>query len=186
MTGVTGGTGYIATFNREYLPFEEARAFVHTLDIKTQAEWNAYCKSGEKPDTIPSNPGKVYKGNWLGLGDWLCGVNTQTMIEVAVSSELKRRGTAYVQQKRIGRYRVDFFVEELSLCLECDGCYWHGCEQCGFTNHVKREYDCIRDGFILNREYLIIHLWEHDILNDVKAVIAYALSYPLETRQVSA
>jgi hypothetical protein len=55
----------------EWRPFEEARAFVRSLGLRSEREWRAYCKSGTKPDDIPSNPNAVYEGEWLGLGDWL-------------------------------------------------------------------------------------------------------------------
>jgi hypothetical protein len=64
------GTGYIASQLRTYLPFKEARAFVISLNLKGQKEWNEYCKSGNKPDDIPRN-GTAYKKEWKGIGDWL-------------------------------------------------------------------------------------------------------------------
>jgi hypothetical protein len=55
----------------KFLPFAEARTFVHKLGLKTREEWNAYCKSGKKPTDIPSYPNTVYKAEWKGVGDWL-------------------------------------------------------------------------------------------------------------------
>ena len=43
---------------REFRPFAEARAFVHTLKLKNSDEWRAYCQSGTKPEDIPSNAHK--------------------------------------------------------------------------------------------------------------------------------
>jgi hypothetical protein len=51
--------------------FAKARAFVHTLGLKSPDEWREYCKSGHKPDDIPADPRSVYKGRFLGMGDWL-------------------------------------------------------------------------------------------------------------------
>jgi superfamily II DNA or RNA helicase len=66
------GTGNIAANLREYLPFEEARAFVHRLELKSLEEWNSYSKSGKKPDNIPATPSKTYKNHgWISAGDWL-------------------------------------------------------------------------------------------------------------------
>ena len=33
-------------YNRKFRPFEDARKFVYRLGLKTDAEWNKYCKSG--------------------------------------------------------------------------------------------------------------------------------------------
>ena len=40
---------------------KEAKEFVRTLGIKHHKEWNDYCKSGNKPDDIPSDPWIVYR-----------------------------------------------------------------------------------------------------------------------------
>jgi hypothetical protein len=47
---------------RDWRSFESAREFVRSLGIKNHKEWKEYCKSGNKPDDIPSNPWDVYEG----------------------------------------------------------------------------------------------------------------------------
>ena len=65
------GTGTIASFNKKYRSFEDAREFVHALGVTGQQQWQKeYVKSGNKPDDIPSNPQKVYEKEWKGWGDW--------------------------------------------------------------------------------------------------------------------
>jgi hypothetical protein len=66
------GTGAIATFQREYRSFYEAREFARSLGLKSQKEWFEFTKSGELPDDIPARPNKVYKDKgWKGMRDWL-------------------------------------------------------------------------------------------------------------------
>ena len=66
------GTHRVATHRRRYLPFKKARSYVHGLMLKSQAEWQTYCKSGDKPANIPAVPSLVYAGKgWVDLGDWL-------------------------------------------------------------------------------------------------------------------
>jgi SAM-dependent methyltransferase len=66
------GTGRIATFNRTYRSFEEARAYVHTFELQNHAEWRDWAKSDAKPDDIPANPYDSYKDKgWVGWGNWL-------------------------------------------------------------------------------------------------------------------
>ena len=55
------GTGMIAPQLRQYRSFTEARKHVHSLGFKTHQQWKEYCKSGKKPDDIPSNPWDVYE-----------------------------------------------------------------------------------------------------------------------------
>ncbi len=71
------GTGAIANFNKTYRSFEEARAFVHSLKLKSAEEWNHFCRGqmpekGIRPPDIPTTPSRSYaKTGWIGLGDWL-------------------------------------------------------------------------------------------------------------------
>jgi hypothetical protein len=51
--------------------FEEAREYVRGLGLKNTWEWQAWCKSGQKPSDIPRNPNTTYKDQWRGMRDWL-------------------------------------------------------------------------------------------------------------------
>ena len=58
--------------NEKYLNFEEAKTYVHTLNLKRYDDWINFCKDGKKPQNIPTNPGSVYKKlGWKNMGDWL-------------------------------------------------------------------------------------------------------------------
>jgi Phage-integrase repeat unit len=65
------GSFTVAAQLRNYKSFENARAFVHMLNMKSRGEWINYCKSDKKPDEIPANPNEVYKTEWIGWPDWL-------------------------------------------------------------------------------------------------------------------
>jgi superfamily II DNA or RNA helicase len=66
------GSGTSSNNNRTYLTFKEARALVRTYKLKNQNDWIDFCKNGNKPDSIPSVPSRVYKNKgWLSLGDWI-------------------------------------------------------------------------------------------------------------------
>jgi hypothetical protein len=52
-------------------PYDEAREFIRSLGLKSRQDWNDYCKSGNKPQDIPSAPHWMYKKNWKGYGDWI-------------------------------------------------------------------------------------------------------------------
>jgi hypothetical protein len=71
------GTGTIAPRNIVFRPFEEARAFVHSLKLKSRKEWKKFC-SGEMPEKgmfpadVPRAPQHTYKTEgWIGYGDWV-------------------------------------------------------------------------------------------------------------------
>jgi len=65
------GTGAIHPRDRTYWPFEKAREFIRKLNLKGQTDWAEFCKSGKKPQDIPSHPHIIYKKDWNGWGDWI-------------------------------------------------------------------------------------------------------------------
>ena len=64
------GHGVIAPQLRQYLPFSEARKFVHSLKLRGQKEWREYGRSGKRPENIPGEPPRVYSKEWNSWGDW--------------------------------------------------------------------------------------------------------------------
>jgi len=66
------GTGNIASQDRKYRSYNEARKFARSLKFKNVEQWKEYTKSGEKPDDIPASPSQTYENKgWLGMGDFL-------------------------------------------------------------------------------------------------------------------
>jgi len=71
------GTGRIADQFKEYRSFREARTFARKLELKSQAEWFAFCKDkmpqlGCLPSDVPACPNRAYAGKgWLNWGNWL-------------------------------------------------------------------------------------------------------------------
>ncbi|HXW11662.1 MAG TPA: DEAD/DEAH box helicase family protein, partial [Nitrososphaeraceae archaeon] len=55
----------------QYRPYEQAKKFVHSLNLSGTEQWRDYCKSGNKPNDIPTGPAGVYKQDWKGWWDWL-------------------------------------------------------------------------------------------------------------------
>jgi superfamily II DNA or RNA helicase len=66
------GTGYVNNSERIYLSYKELKEIIHKLNLKSKTEWYDYCKSGDKPNNIPSNVNSVYKNKgWVDWGDFL-------------------------------------------------------------------------------------------------------------------
>jgi hypothetical protein len=66
--------GYLQGMEKEmkkFRDFESAREFVRSLGLSGEHEWREYCKSGNKPDDIPSTPRKTHKKDFKGMGNWL-------------------------------------------------------------------------------------------------------------------
>lgn len=70
------GNSYIPT-RRKYCTFKEAKKFVQSLKIETQAQWRLYCQGQLKdkvkiPKDIPHKPERSYiNDGWNGYPDWL-------------------------------------------------------------------------------------------------------------------
>jgi hypothetical protein len=65
------GTGTVAPGLREYLQYNQAKAFVQALQLKSKTDWEAYCRSGRRSPDTPVHPERVYSNQWKGWGDWL-------------------------------------------------------------------------------------------------------------------
>ena len=64
------GTGRLANQARSFRSFKQARKFARSLKLKSRAEWNEFCKSGDLPQDIPTNPHRTYE-DWVSMPDWL-------------------------------------------------------------------------------------------------------------------
>jgi hypothetical protein len=65
------GSNTVYSNEKTFRSYEEAKKFVHTLNIKNMREWREYCKSGNRPDDIPSVPHKTYKDKgWVSYHYW--------------------------------------------------------------------------------------------------------------------
>lgn len=67
------GTGTISVkeISKKYWSYEKSKKFMHTLHLKNEQQWREFFKTNNRPEGIPSNPQKVYKKEWIGIGDWL-------------------------------------------------------------------------------------------------------------------
>jgi hypothetical protein len=56
----------------KYLDYERAKKIVDKFKITSQKEWIAFCKSGKKPNNIPTSVANVYKNKgWKNWGEFL-------------------------------------------------------------------------------------------------------------------
>jgi hypothetical protein len=56
----------------EYMSIEESKEYMSSFNLKSKNDWVIFCKNGQRPKNIPSNPYQFYKRNgWISYGDWL-------------------------------------------------------------------------------------------------------------------
>ena len=65
------GTGNIATSQRKYRSFKEAREYARSLNLKSRKEWTKHTKTPGFPDDIPVGLERAYKDEWTSMGDFL-------------------------------------------------------------------------------------------------------------------
>lgn len=81
-----------------------------------------------------------------------------------------------VRELLVGHYRVDEGFPNVKLAVEVDGCYWHGCVECGLPG-VKgtRTTDKRKTTYLLKRGWRVMRIPEHRIKTALAAVVAEIL-----------
>lgn len=69
-------------------------------------------------------------------------------------------------------YSIDEGNRDLRIAIEIDGCYWHGCENCGYpgVGSIKR-IDKSKESYLRNRGWSILRIKECDIKADLEDCI---------------
>src|SRR5437016_14594344 len=76
----------------------------------------------------------------------------------------------------------DFYFPQIELAVFLDGCFWHGCPQCGHIPKANRPYwaekikrnrtrDRQVDAALASDGIRVIRVWEHQIATDLESVI---------------
>ena len=56
----------------DFLPFQQARQYIHRLGFERKQQWTDWKKAGKRPSFIPSSPEKIYKNKgWISWHDWI-------------------------------------------------------------------------------------------------------------------
>lgn len=87
-------------------------------------------------------------------------------------SELEKRfgalldaaGVEYSVQFRTERHAFDFKLGAAPVLIEVDGCYWHGCKDCGHPGVAKtRQLDAEKSAWASAAGYVLIRVKEHQL-----------------------
>ncbi|WP_341900742.1 IS66 family transposase [Fluviicola taffensis] len=65
------GTGNQGQQPKKRMTYEQAKTYIRSLGIKTQHEYYEWRKSGQRPETIPSDPSQAYITEFEGWGKFL-------------------------------------------------------------------------------------------------------------------
>ncbi|MFA7282599.1 MAG: integrase repeat-containing protein [Sterolibacterium sp.] len=64
-------TGIVASQNRHYRSFEEARKWARSQGLKSNTEWLKLAAEKRLPEDIPTNVQQFYRSEWQGIADFL-------------------------------------------------------------------------------------------------------------------
>jgi len=85
-----------------------------------------------------------------------------TSIELKMEAELKKRGVYYQKQVPLCKVaRVDFYLPEYRIVIQCDGDYWHN-----LPDHKER--DVMQDRILTFNGFNVYRFWEHEINESVE------------------
>jgi very-short-patch-repair endonuclease len=110
-------------------------------------------------ESVIKNPSKKFK---------------DTSIEIKIENELQLRNISYKKQVPLCKIaRVDFFLPNYNIVIQCDGCHWHNCPI--HLNPVplkgKNERDKYQDSVLISNGYKVYRFWEHEINESVEKCI---------------
>jgi len=106
-------------------------------------------------------------------------IQERTSIEIKMADELSERGIEYIEQYNLGdKFRLDFFLPEYNIVIECDGDYWHNLPD------VKKR-DKSKNAYIKACGYSLYRFWESEINEDVSACVDIVLAEINEIEAIS-
>ena len=82
-------------------------------------------------------------------------------IEVKLQNLLKDNGIEFSTHYPI-LGQPDIFIKP-NIVIFADGCYWHGCKECGHLPGEKNIRDVKVTRELQSQGYVVIRLWEHEI-----------------------
>ena len=68
----------------------------------------------------------------------------------------------FTTEGQVGPFSVDEAAYDLRIALEIDGCYWHGCSECGFPGvQATLSNDKSKDGYLKSTGWSVLRLPGH-------------------------
>ena len=150
-----------------YRPFKldmEDQEFLSDLDNPTLTAPDIVEKYKDKYGVGESRIHQLRKERKINLQ--VDSIHRSSTSELKVQSILEELDVAYIQEKKIGKYHIDFYLG-FKLCLEVQGRYWH-------SQSRRVESDRRKKQFLESKGYKVIYVWD-DELNLAKGIIIEAL-----------
>lgn len=156
---------------------------------RTPENTKQYFKKGHHPSNEfkighkQSNTGRTHfkKGQKVNLGhkrseevkqkkrEWMIEhpnrIFKDTKIELSMEAELQRRRINYQKQVPLCKIaRVDFYLPEYRIVIQCDGDYWHNLS-------LVKEKDIRQDKVLTFNGFNVYRFWEYEIKKSAKSCV---------------
>ena len=74
---------------------------------------------------------------------------------------------------QVGYYRIDEGSLRLKIAIEYDGCYWHGCHECGFAGVPGILHtDARKDSYLHNNGWLVVRVRDCEFRKNPEGVLS--------------
>jgi very-short-patch-repair endonuclease len=84
---------------------------------------------------------------------------------------------SFITESQLGPFRIDEARHDIKVAVEIDGCWWHGCQRCGFTGvRATVANDKSKNAYIATIGWALVRIRECDIKADPDACIAHIRS----------
>ena len=107
-----------------------------------------------------------------------------TSIETKLRHELYHNGIRYRKNDRTLYGHPDIVIRKYHIAIFCDGDFFHGYDLNKIESNLKKNKEFWKEKIVRNRErdretdlklvekgYLVLHFWEHEIRNDISSVM---------------
>lgn len=80
---------------------------------------------------------------------------------------------SFTTESLLGPFHVDEARSDLKLALEIDGCWWHGCQSCGFTGvRSTISNDRAKNAYLAKIGWVVVRVRECEIKRDPDACVS--------------
>jgi very-short-patch-repair endonuclease len=137
-----------------------------------QREGNIACSACIRSKTVKTLETRYGVINTLDIPkvrEKLSNPKTEQLIEILLQNAYKVK---FVREYILGPYSFDFFVPESNLLIECQGDFFHGFKQYGYSGLPK---DRAKASWVeTHTGYKLVWIWEHELnLGRVKKVLDF-------------
>jgi very-short-patch-repair endonuclease len=165
LTGSTNPMYGLIAWNNGLTKHDDDRIFNYGLKVSKTKKLQWETKTEEEKLVIINR-----------LNDAMIQNKKPTKIEIKLDEFLSGEGINFESNHPIKNFRVDFYLNDYNLVIECDGDYWHGNpkfynpKELGAIQLKNFDRDKRKEEMLKLKNIDFIRFWEYDIKNNFNTV----------------